>query len=147
MMPVKPPKNSILITMTIIDEHGIENIQRQMATTMREAALSNTFELRAASMANEFRQVCAGMGYFDAMMPEALPVAMPAAARISPDGGEWIKWNGRNSSTFDPVFSSAVVEVVFRNGCRVTAVAKELYWARQNERSDIDIVAYRVVKP
>lgn len=144
-MPVKPPKNSILITMTIIDEHGIETIQRQMATTMREAALSNTLEMRAASMATEFRQVCAGMGYFDAMMPEPIPVPAPAAARTLSRGSEWIKWDGRISPTFEPVVSSAVVEVVFRNGCRGTAVAKELYWAHKNKRSDI--VAYRVVKP
>ena len=63
-----PPKNSILITMTVIDEHGNETIQRHMATTMLEAAMSDTLELRAADMAKKFREACAGMGYFDHMM-------------------------------------------------------------------------------
>lgn len=58
-----PPRNSILITMTVIDEHGNETIQRHMATTMLEVSFGNTLERRAEDMAREFKMV-----YLDSLM-------------------------------------------------------------------------------
>ncbi len=63
-----PPKNSILITMTIIDEHGNETYQQHAVAGIRQMATSKILEHYANEMAKKMDDACIRLGHFDRVM-------------------------------------------------------------------------------